>query len=54
MKVGGSPEARLAAGGEAWDSPSLPGAARYPAAREMGIPKRQQNRAQSFPFPFSC
>lgn len=50
VKVGGSPESRLAAGGEEWDSPSLPGAARYPAAREMGIPTWQRNRAQPFPF----
>lgn len=52
MKVGVSPESRLAAGGEEWDSASLPGAGRYPAAREMGVLKWQQNRAH--PFPFSC
>ena len=42
-KVGGSPEPRLAAGGEEWDSPSSPGAARYPSAGQTGIPKWHQN-----------
>lgn len=51
VKGAGSPDSRPAAGGEEWDSPSLPGAARHPAARETGILKRQRNRAQPPPSP---